>query len=399
MSTLPQLVEARRQTSLDRASMIAKRFNDPNSPVPTLQLELEQSLEDAERYAEMADRLESSMRRGAGPYSLTGAHSFFGDLVASRSDRAARERLERSQLTNLSSLGIEARDIGTSAMGGAVVPQFLVDAVAPTATAGRPLADAIGSLPLPEVGMSVVVGRVTTPGAAAALASETGAVSSTDFALTATTAPVCAIVARLTVSRAVFDRGRRGVDLMIASEISDLVNAEKDRLLIVGSGTSGQPAGLLNIAGASATTYTDGTPTTPELVRKLAANATTASLARRRPVEAFLMHSRRWYWLASEFSAGSSTPLPFGPRSVLGVPVILDDNVPVNLGAGTDEDRVLAIRPSDFRLYESPIAVAVGQTATTSVDIVVMAFFAAHLGRYPAGIGIVSGTGLNAVAV
>ncbi len=73
-----------------------------------------------------------------------------------------------------------------------------------------------------------------------------------------------------------------------------------------------------------------------------------------------VMHSRRWYWMqnASEHRSGRSSASPASPTKTLGAnyaerygsgvrgvlpngtPVIVDNNVATNLGAGTNEDEI-----------------------------------------------------------
>jgi hypothetical protein len=87
------------------------------------------------------------------------------------------------------------------------------------------------------------------------------------------------------------------------------------------------------------------------------------------------MHGRRWFWMASQldsanrpfFVAASNGPTNAlgvqdgsynqgGPvTNVIGVPVYLDLNIPTNLGAGTNEDRIIATRMRDHILFEGDL--------------------------------------------
>jgi len=69
----------------------------------------------------------------------------------------------------------------------------------------------------------------------------------------------------------------------------------------------------------------------------------------------------------------------------------------VYLGAGTDEDRIIALRHADMALLEGePVASAYRQAGggnlTYTIELHRYAAFTAN--RYPSGVGIVAGTGL-----
>jgi len=77
--------------------------------------------------------------------------------------------------------------------------------------------------------------------------------------------------------------------------------------------------------------------------------------------------------------------------SPLGVPLLLDGAIT----AGASADQIIACRPSDCLLYESPkkLRLLVEPLAgTLQVRIQVYEFAAAILSRYPTGISVISGT-------
>ena len=79
-------------------------------------------------------------------YRKGGEHSFIADAWRSRQgDFKAQERIGKHQ-------DHEARDIGTGAFTGLVVPQYLVDEYAPIARAGAAVYNAIPKKPLPDFG-------------------------------------------------------------------------------------------------------------------------------------------------------------------------------------------------------------------------------------------------------
>ena len=78
-----------------------------------------------------------------------------------------------------------------------------------------------------------------------------------------------------------------------------------------------------------------------------------------------------------------------------------DGNMPTNLGSGTDEDRIIAVRRADQLLWEqgngSPALLRMEQTAggNLTVKMVVYAYSAFTAGRYPTAVSVLGGTGLN----
>lgn len=81
-----------------------------------------------------------------------------------------------------------------------------------------------------------------------------------------------------------------------------------------------------------------------------------------------------------------------------GLPVFLDQNMPTTLGAGT-EDAVLTFRGADHLLFEGPLrtrALPEVLSGTLTVRLQVYAYSAVILGRFPAGVSKITGTGLIA---
>jgi hypothetical protein len=130
------------------------------------------------------------------------------------------------------------------------------------------------------------------------------------------------------------------------------------------------------------------------------------------------MHSRRWYWLSSQMSATwpmiNWTNLPVqaagtadaasaygsGPRGVLpsGLVVIVDNNIPTNQGAGTNEDELYVVPASECHLWEDPnapmfIRAEQAKAANLGVLLVAYSYFAYTMQRYANGMQKVGGTG------
>ncbi|MFM9811608.1 phage major capsid protein [Streptomyces scabiei] len=315
------------------------------------------------------------------------------------------ERVERSEYLQ--------RAVGTGAFSGLTVPQYLTDMYAPATANLRPFADACNGHPLPESGMSVNISRITTASSAALQAAENDAVSETNMDDTLLTVPVQTAAGQQTVSRQAIDRGT-GIEDVTMQDLFNRVATVLDSTLI-NQATTGLSA------VAQATAYTDGTPTGAELYPKIlgaAAGVEANLLAMGRPTHA-VMHSRRWYWLSSQMAAvwpminwsnlpvqasGTANPnssYASGPRGVLpcGLEVIVDNNIPTGLGAGTNEDELYVVPQSECHLWEdanAPMFIRAEQAKAANLGVLLVAYsyFAYTFGRYTNGMQKVGGTGM-----
>ena len=338
------------------------------------------------------------------------AASLMNDVAASTrlSQHMAEERVERAAQTQRA-----AGDTNTANWAGLVVPQYLTDLYAPATAALRPFADICNSHPLPEQGMAVDISRVTTSSSVALQANERDAVSSTSMDDTLLTISLQTAAGQQTLSRQAVERGT-GITDVVIQDLFKRYATTLDATLITQATT-----GLSAVA--QATTYTDTSPTGAELYPKIlgaASNVEAALLAQATPTHA-VMHSRRWYWLSSQMSstwplinwsgipvqaggqADSGSSYNTGVRGVLpsGLRVVVDNNIAVNLGTGTNEDEIYVVPADECHLWEdsnAPMMIRAEQTAaaTLGVLIVVYGYFAYTFGRFTNGMAKVSGTGL-----
>jgi HK97 family phage major capsid protein len=202
----------------------------------------------------------------------TGRPSFFRDLAMGQCfrDPAAGDRLDRHvRETEVDGLGgPQQRAIGTGAVSGLVPPAYLTEQFAALARAGRPVANAMQPMPLPDTGMTVNISRITTGTSAASQASQNAAVSETNAADTLLSPPVVTIAGQQTVSRQAVERGEL-VEEVLTADLANAHNSELDRQVINGSGASGQHLGILGTGSIIGVTYTDATPTAQELWPKM----------------------------------------------------------------------------------------------------------------------------------
>jgi HK97 family phage major capsid protein len=353
-------------------------------------------------------------------YNPGADHSFFVDAYRSRflGDDSANQRLQRHGVEVSRNEGIDvSRDVGTSAFGALVVPQYLTELYAPLARAGRPFANICMSLPLPDEGMTLNIPRGTTGTAAAAQANENDAVQETNFDETTLAVSVRTYAGQQDVSRQSLERGR-GIDQIIYADLAADYATKLDTALLMGAGTSGTHLGVTEVSSINATTYTDADPTVAEFWPKLHDAIQKVASNRYLPASVIVMHPRRWGWLqsglSSSFPIAAQAGAPVNSVAVNqavaygqvvsqigGLPVVTDANIATDQGGGT-EDSVLILRAEDMLLWEqgdgSPRELRFEETAGGNLmtKLVVYGYSAFAAGRYPKAIAEITGTGLAA---
>lgn len=336
--------------------------------------------------------------KGVG-FALDVARSYMGNGVAR--DNLARHMREEVDLRAAAGAPlVERAVVGTGAFSGLVVPQYLVDLFAPSAKAGRPLANAMRSHDLPAKGMNVYLGKTTTETSVDVQAAQGDAVSETDFDDTLLTIAVQTAAGSQDLARQAIERGE-GVEDTILDDLIRGWGRNLDSKLL-----NQATNGLTNVA--SSISYTDASPTGEELYPKLlqAPAAAEAALLDADPGDVIaVMHSRRWYWLQSQLTtkfplfgqpgvAGQSAATNYGERygsgfrGILpnGTPVIVDNNIVTNLGAGTNEDEIYFAAQSESHLWEDPNAPVLiradqPKAKNLAVSLVVYGYFAFTFAR------------------
>ena len=316
----------------------------------------------------------------------------------------AEEKVERGEYLD--------RATGTGAFAGLTVPQYLVTEFAEIAKAGRPFADICRPHDLPPVGMTVEIGRGTTATNVDVQSAQGDAAAETDYDDTLLSVPVRTAAGQQTISQQASRRSIGAYDITIEDLIGEY-HADLDSKLIT-QATTGLSAVATSVA------YTDASPTVEELYPKFAASSAGVSAALLNKMRAndlvHVMHSRRWFWLNAALSANRpliSQPNTQGQAGVNygdvygmgfagllpnGQPVVLDDNIAINSGAGTNEDEVYTVARSECHLWEDPQAPLFIETDTTKAAnlqllVVVFGFYAYTFGRRPHARKI-AGTGL-----
>jgi HK97 family phage major capsid protein len=336
-------------------------------------------------------------------YGRNGAseRSFFADAFNAtvKNSSEAGEWYERGQREAIDHLK-QQRSFTSTALAGMVIPQYLVE-------------DAQLAL--------------TTGGSVAAQATENSTVSNTDEVWANVTLPVVTAAGTAILSRQALERSTPGYDGLIAADLAGAYAAQVETNIINGTGSSGQPLGVLQTSGINAATAFGAAPTAvsfgSKLAGQIAAVTTTGSGIAARMI---LMHPRRWGWLstlvdttnrplvepigASPYNAAGINLAPGasggdpGPitgmtivGAIQGVPIITSPAVPINVGTES-EDIVVVYDNRQCLLYEDgddgmPTFLTFEQTAATSLTVTCVSYgyYAFTAGRVPGAIGKVGG--------
>lgn len=342
--------------------------------------------------------------------------SWVKDMLAANlnGDPAARERLVR----NNREVAAETRALSaTDGAGGEWVPPlWLMREALQLARAGRVVADQVQKMQLPPGTDSISLPRLATGTATGEQATQNSEILQTDATTNSIEAKVATIAGGQTVSLQLVEQSPVPVDQLILQDLlADL--ATKVDTFVLSNNAAGK-VGLLNVAGLNAITYTDADPTVAELYRKVADAIQQIHTGRFLPPTKVFMAPRRWAWFtAASDTTGRPLVVPAAQMpenaaaamgavtsegfvgSLQGLPVFVDPNIPTNLGAGTNEDRIVVARANDVVLMESPPKAEVFReplASQMSVFLRVYEYVALHASRYPKSISVISGTGLAA---
>jgi HK97 family phage major capsid protein len=346
---------------------------------------------------------------------VRGERSFFVDSFRSQfaNDGAARDRLERHSREVIveREAPAELRATTTGSFAGLVVPQYLVEAAAAVLRSGRPVANRVNRMPLPEQGTSFNIPRGTTGASVASQNPENTSVSSTDEVWANLTITLATLAGQQDVSRQSLERGTPGIDEIVYLDLAGAYAAELDRQVLNGSGASGQMQGIIGTSGINAGTAFGAAVTAANFYTKVAGAQNGVMSNRFLPPTAIYMHPRRFAWaMAQSDSTGRPLIVPTGNGafnaqgsldeatvgvvgSLQGLPVVVDPNIPTNVGAATGgEDVVLVLRESDCWLWEdgdgAPRQLRFEQTLGNqlTVKLVVYGYAAFTAGRYPVAV-------------
>jgi len=334
-------------------------------------------------------------------------------------DQAAAERLMR----HAHEMNVERRDsttTDTTSLGEMVPPMWMVDRFAAIARAGRPLANAIGSAPLPAGTENIIIPKVTTGGSVHFQTSQNTAIAEQDMVTGGTAqAVVKTIAGQIDTSLQSIEWAAIGmVDGFFLPELASLHANIFETSVGAANNTNGAWQGILGTSGTQSIAYAAASPTAGSLYSKVADAWQQIDTGRFLPADIIVMHPRRWAALvAASDTTGRPLVVPYashGPMNTIadqssfasegyvgemqGLPVLKSSAaIPTNDGAGTTNDVVLVMRKADLLLWESPIRTRVLYevlSGALSVRIQLYNYSAFMADRYPKAISAIRGTGL-----
>jgi hypothetical protein len=303
-------------------------------------------------------------------YRRDGNVSYFRDLYRAQvgGNRESIERLTRNDREVQA--GLEQRALTTTdgGIGEFVPPLWMVDDYVKLARAGRVCADQVTPMTLPGGTDSINLPRLATGTATAEQTTQNTAVQNTDATTNSVTArwrPSPASRSSPAAARPVADQhGRdpaggpgRGLRHQGSTRSSQQQRGEQAR-----------PAQRdRHQRGHLHRRHADGGRAVP----KVADGIQQIHTGRFMPADKIFMHPRRWAWFTARLdTAGRPLVVPVAnmPQNALanmgavesqgfvgtlqGLPVYIDPNIPINLGGGTNEDRIIILRSTDVILFE-----------------------------------------------
>ena len=347
------------------------------------------------------------------------SRSFMSDLYWSqvKGQPAATERISKHQAHEIEKRG-EQFAVTSTTLGGIIPPAYLLDLYAKASRNGRVFADQCNGSSLPDVGMSVIIPRLTVGLSAGSQATENTALTTSDPTEVDLTVPVRTIGGFSPVSRQSIERAAYS-DQILFEDLIARYWAQLDTQAINGAGTSGTLLGLLNTASISSSTASTATvvgvwPKIADVIQQV--NVATGGLGY--TADKIIMHPRRWgFFEAALDSQNRPLIVPSGAGmnqmatdanaqpdygrvgSMHGLPVYTDANIPTNLGASTNADAIIVMASGVVHLFEraaDPVTLSFEQQAGTSLQVQLIAYgyVAFTAGRYPAASGAVTGAGL-----
>ena len=299
--------------------------------------------------------------------------SYFRDLLARHRDNdgAASERLARHR----TEVERETRDISrVDGAGGELVPPlWLIDSYVDLPRVGRAICDLFSSMPLPPGTDSINLPKITTGPQVAAQTADNASVQETDSVTSSVVGPVRTIAGHQDVAIQLVEQSplSGGLDRLIFDQLLRDYARVLEGQSWTGTGASGQLTGVLTLAGTGSVTYTDASPTVPEMYLPITQSLANVMTNRVAAPNAIAMSTRRWAWMLGALDTSNRplvVPSDAGPTNavaalngleaggivgrIASLPVVGSLGCPVNLGAGTNEDRIVTGLWTDSILME-----------------------------------------------
>lgn len=347
--------------------------------------------------------------------------SWFVDAAKVRLSGDA-EALTRMQQHADAERDIAKRDLYINAGNGGELapPAYLQSLWVQGRTAGAVAASLCRNVSLDGfAGQSVTIPKITgnTGVGSQTEASPLNALTETDATTGAATESIVAKGGVQDLSGLLVRRSFPGADAVIVENLAKQVAAGIDTDILANSTT---PQSILGASSINAVTYTDASPTVPELFPKLADAVQQIHAGWYSAPTAIVVHPRRAAdWMASLDSSNRPLVAPmqvaqnplahtdggairaegFTGISVMGLPVYADANVPITEGSGTNEDVIFLAVWDQALLFTSSVMLDISREASFKADGVTVkavqdfTFVCEHA---PEAFATIGGTGLAA---
>ena len=303
--------------------------------------------------------------------------------------RAQAQAMARMQREGVSPFEKRALNRVDGSGGYLVPPLWLIDELVPYLRAGRDFADLWRGMPLPSGTDSINLPRITVGTATGPQVADGGAVSGRDMSDSFVNARVMTISGQEDVGIQLLDQSPVAFDELIFQDLAADYNSQLSGQCFVGSGAAGQisgvwPAGAIgnsngiyipNSNNTALQTWTNGGGATPSVANSVfqASGQVLSVIARTRlrPPTHHVWHPWLWYSLMTQVdqqgrplvvpgtpnnigynqaAVDSDGPVASGPVGFyMGLPVVLDPNVPVTFPAsGGTNPQITTISSGQF---------------------------------------------------
>ena len=301
-------------------------------------------------------------------------------------------------------------------MASSPPPAYLLEDWVRLARPGRVTADLFHKQPLPPNVSSVQLPKVSTGTTTAPQTTQNTALSQTDLTTAFLSSGITTIAGKQVVSQQLIDQSGIPFDKVVMEDLASDYARQIGIQVLIGTGAGGQLRGYLTPASTNVVTWTQAAPTAAGFYGQLAKLQGQIAATRLAPADVIVLSARRWAWLAS-YTDSTGRPLvvptaggfnsmatPDGAYAsaghvgtLLGLDVVVDPNIPVNLGAGTNQDVVLMFKRDDIWMWEADLRADI-QTAPYADSLGLLFrcwnYSALIPDRYLASLGQLQGTGL-----
>lgn len=326
-------------------------------------------------------------------------------------DKHRRQRMDQDEAVRISL----ASNLGAD--GGLVPPAYITSKIAEMPREGKPFVDVIPKEPMPATGLKAFLPQeATDTGDGVKAHAENTDVAVSEGTVTDEEIDIVQVAGTWKVTRKALDRGV-GVSDLVWKMMTERYDAYYDSILLNGTQANDEVVGILNDAATTAVTWTDTTPTFTEFWPMWKKVVGDLWEARKLPPTLAIWSPKLWTWVGSQLDT-TNRPLVLGDVDIVrnpvavgdsvgmfgvmgqsqGLNIMVDANMPTDLGAGTDETAVIVTRPNDLILMETPMMSITAEQSSLdklNVDFVLYGYIAFSSGWQSKSSAKLTGTGMK----